>query len=108
MKNKAWIIPVLGVLILLFFLVSPPIAPLTKLGMKVVGIFLFTVIWWVSVGVGYPSIKRFIASMAPQKTLRCPHFRPTQSPALSLFIGSIERNVEPNSIGSFVQRDSSH
>ncbi len=56
MKNKARIIPVLGVLILLFFLVSPPIVPLTRLGMKVVGIFLFTVIWWVSVGVGYPSI----------------------------------------------------
>jgi sodium-dependent dicarboxylate transporter 2/3/5 len=56
MKLKSVLFPVLGVLILLFFLLSPPLAPLTELGMKVVGIFLFTVIWWVSVGVGYPSI----------------------------------------------------
>lgn len=56
MKLKSWIAPLFGVLILVFFLGSNPIAPLTELGMKVVGIFLFTIIWWVTVGVGYPSI----------------------------------------------------
>ncbi len=56
MKLKSWIIPSIGVLLLLFFLFFPPIAPLTEMGMKVVGIFLFTIIWWVTVGVGYPSI----------------------------------------------------
>lgn len=56
MKFKSWITPLIGVFLFFFFLLYPPIAPLTELGMKVVGIFLFTVVWWVSVGVGYPSI----------------------------------------------------
>jgi sodium-dependent dicarboxylate transporter 2/3/5 len=56
MSNRSWIGALLGVLALILFLVIPPIAPLTELGMKTIGIFLFTIIWWVSVGVGYPSL----------------------------------------------------
>jgi hypothetical protein len=33
-------------LLLIIFLILPPFEPLTKLGMKVAGIFFFTVIWW--------------------------------------------------------------
>lgn len=44
MKFKSWILPLIGALILLFFLLAKPIDPLTKMGMKVVGIFLFTII----------------------------------------------------------------
>ena len=56
MRGRQWIGPGLGVVALLVFLLPPPFAPLTPLGMKVVGIFLFTIIWWVTVGTGYPSI----------------------------------------------------
>ncbi len=41
---------------LLVFLLLPPLEPLTAVGMKVVGIFLFTIIWWATMGIGYPSI----------------------------------------------------
>lgn len=50
-----WFGPALGFIILLAFCVMPPVEPLTPLGMKAVGVFLFTVIWWVTVNVGYPS-----------------------------------------------------
>jgi di/tricarboxylate transporter len=50
MSTRSWIGALLGVLALILFLVIPPIAPLTELGMKTIGIFLFTIIWWVSVG----------------------------------------------------------
>ena len=56
MKLKSWIGPVLGLAALLVFLLIPPIEPLTEKGMKVVGIFLFTIVWWTTVGVGYPSL----------------------------------------------------
>ena len=56
MKNKWWIGPGLGMVILFFFLLRPPLEPLTDLGMKGVGIFLFTIIWWATVGIGYPSL----------------------------------------------------
>ena len=44
-----------GVVILLAFVLLPPIGALTPLGMKVFGIFLFTTIWWATLGIGYPS-----------------------------------------------------
>jgi sodium-dependent dicarboxylate transporter 2/3/5 len=56
MNLKSWIAPGLGIILLLVFLLIPPIEPLTTKGMKVVGIFLFTIIWWSTVSVGYPSI----------------------------------------------------
>ena len=56
MKSKWWIAHGLMVAVLAIFLLIPPIEPLTPLGMKVVGIFLFTIIGWVFVGIGYPSI----------------------------------------------------
>ncbi len=56
METRRWIGPGLGVVILLVFLLLPPLEPLTPFGMKVTGVFLFTAIWWISVGVGYPSI----------------------------------------------------
>ncbi len=56
MTIRRWIGPGLGVVALLVFLLLPPLEPLTSLGMKVVGVFLFTIIWWVTVGTGYPSI----------------------------------------------------
>lgn len=56
MRGKRWIGPGLGVAVLLVFLLLPPLEPLTAVGMKVVGIFLFTIIWWATMGIGYPSI----------------------------------------------------
>ncbi len=44
------------VAVLLVFMLLPPLEPMTPLGMKVVGIFLFTVIGWVFLGIGYPSM----------------------------------------------------
>ncbi len=51
-----WIAPLTGFLLLLLFSFLPPLEPLTPKGMKAVGVFLFTLTWWVSVGVGYPSL----------------------------------------------------
>ena len=56
MRGSRWIGPGLGVVALSIFLLLPPLEPLTPLGMKVVGIFLFTIIWWATVGIGYPSL----------------------------------------------------
>jgi sodium-dependent dicarboxylate transporter 2/3/5 len=56
MKRGEWIGALLGVILLAIFLLLPPIEPLTPMGMKVVGIFLFTVIWWATIGIGYPSL----------------------------------------------------
>ena len=56
MKNKWWIGPAIGTILLLVFLLLPPIEPLTPLGMKTIGIFLFTAVWWATVGIGYPSV----------------------------------------------------
>jgi sodium-dependent dicarboxylate transporter 2/3/5 len=56
MKGSRWIGPAAGVAILLFFLLMPPLEPLTAAGMKTAGIFLFTIIWWATVGIGYPSL----------------------------------------------------
>lgn len=42
--------------VLSVFLLLPPLETLTSMGMKVVGIFLFTIIGWVFVGIGYPSL----------------------------------------------------
>ena len=56
MSGKSWIGPGLGTFLLLVFLLLPPIEPLTPMGMKGVGIFLFTITWWATVGIGYPSV----------------------------------------------------
>ena len=56
MKGKRWIGPGLGVAVLAVFLLIPPLEPLTPLGMKVVGVSLFTIIGWVFVGIGYTSL----------------------------------------------------
>ena len=56
MKSKLYTWPVFGIMILLIFLLLPPIKPLTPIGMKVVGIFLFTIIWWATASIGYTSI----------------------------------------------------
>lgn len=47
--------PLLATAALVVFGLVPAVAPLTPLGMKAVGVFLATVILWVSVGTGYPS-----------------------------------------------------
>ncbi len=56
MRNRWWLIPGLMVIVLSVFMLLPPLEPLTPLGMKVIGIFLFTVIGWVFLGIGYPSL----------------------------------------------------
>ncbi|MFC2045047.1 SLC13 family permease, partial [Chloroflexota bacterium] len=43
-------------LLLAIFLIIPPPAPLTPVGMKVIGIFLFIITMWIFVGIGYPSL----------------------------------------------------
>lgn len=56
LRGSRWIGPLLGIIVLVVFLLLPPIDPLTKTGMKVIGVFLFTVIWWVTIGIGFPSL----------------------------------------------------
>ena len=56
MRGSQWIGPGIGLVLLLVFLLLPPIEPLTPVGMKVVGIFLATIIWWGTIGIHYPSI----------------------------------------------------
>lgn len=56
MNLRRWLGPGLGIVILIVFLISPPIEPLTPLGMKASGVLLFTIVWWITVGVGYPSL----------------------------------------------------
>ena len=56
MRDKQWIGPGIGVVVLFAFLLLPPLKPLTAVGMKTIGIFLFTVVLWATVGIGYPSI----------------------------------------------------
>ena len=48
---------VIGLLIWIFFaFVCPCPDPLTKEGIRVVGVFLMTVYWWTVMGVGWPSV----------------------------------------------------
>jgi sodium-dependent dicarboxylate transporter 2/3/5 len=55
-RGKAWVLPGLGVLLFLLFLFLPPVEPLTPIGMKAIGVFIFTIIWWSTVGMGISSI----------------------------------------------------
>ena len=43
-EGRWWIIPGLMVIVLSVFLLLPPLEPLTAVGMKVLGILLFTII----------------------------------------------------------------
>jgi sodium-dependent dicarboxylate transporter 2/3/5 len=56
MRNGRWIGLGMGLAMLFVFLLLPPFEPLTALGMKTLGIFLATIIWWATVGIDYPSI----------------------------------------------------
>ena len=56
MRSKSWIALVLMVAVLTTFLLLPPVEPLTTVGMRAIGIFLFTVIGWMTIGTGYPSL----------------------------------------------------
>ena len=44
MKGTQWTGGILGTVVLVVFLLLPPFEPVTELGMKVLGIFLFTVL----------------------------------------------------------------
>lgn len=54
MTRAGWIGFVLGILALALFFALPPIAPITADGMKIVGIVLFTIIWWATTPVPMP------------------------------------------------------
>ncbi len=54
MSNK-WIAPLVAFLLLAVCVLAPPIAPITSLGMKVIGIFGFTMIMWLFEGLGHSS-----------------------------------------------------
>ncbi|MFC1932098.1 SLC13 family permease [Chloroflexota bacterium] len=56
MKGTWWLAPAVATGILCTFLLLPPIGSVTTVGMKIAGIFLFTVILWVFVGISYPSL----------------------------------------------------
>ncbi len=56
MTSKRWIGSASGLFLLFLFLILSPIKPITPLGMKVVGIFLFTIIWWATASRGYTSV----------------------------------------------------
>ncbi len=55
MKGIQWLGACLGVILLAVFLLLPPFEPLTEVGMKIVGVFLLTVFWWIFVDVGFSS-----------------------------------------------------
>ena len=55
MTKSRFLGPLLGVLIMSAFFLSSPLGSLTPAGMRGVGIFVFTIILWVTEGVGYPS-----------------------------------------------------
>ncbi|MFC2016769.1 SLC13 family permease, partial [Chloroflexota bacterium] len=55
MRGTQWIGAGLGIAALVVFLLLPPFEPLTQLGMKTVGVFLFTVLWWVFIDTGFSS-----------------------------------------------------
>lgn len=56
MKSRSIISLAAAALVLLFFSLSKPISPITPMGMRVVGIFISTMILWLFEGIGYPSI----------------------------------------------------
>lgn len=56
MRVRSWIAPIIGVILLVVFCIIPPVAPLTVIGMRAIGIFIFTIIWWATVSIGYPSM----------------------------------------------------
>lgn len=56
MTPGRWIGSITGLAVLIAFLLMPPFASLTGVGMKTTGIFLSTIIWWATVGTDYPSI----------------------------------------------------
>ncbi len=55
MRGTQWIGAGLGAIILMVFLLLPPLGPLTELGMKTVGVFLCTVFWWIFVDIAFSS-----------------------------------------------------
>ena len=55
MRPFQWIGAGLGIAILIVFLLLPPLAPLTLLGMRTVGVFLCTICFWVAVDTGFSS-----------------------------------------------------
>ncbi|MFH0768917.1 MAG: SLC13 family permease [Chloroflexota bacterium] len=55
MKGIQWVGAGLGTAILIVFLLLPPLAPLTELGMKTVGVFLCTIFWWIFVDTAFSS-----------------------------------------------------
>jgi sodium-dependent dicarboxylate transporter 2/3/5 len=56
MRFKSYFAPGLMSAVLVVFLLLPPFEPLTAVGMRAVGVFLFTVIGWMTIGTGYPSL----------------------------------------------------
>ncbi|MBS7652268.1 MAG: SLC13 family permease [Candidatus Bathyarchaeia archaeon] len=72
MRDRQLIGFVIGVVALLVLLLLPPKEPLTPLGMRTLGLFLSTIIWWVTVGLDYPSfmcmaLLTLIGIMPPQE-----------------------------------------
>ncbi len=56
MKGIQWMGVGLGIAFLVIFLLLPPFGLVTELGMKTIGLFLFTVFMWVFVDTGFSSI----------------------------------------------------
>ena len=56
MRRFQWIGAGLGIAILIVFLLLPPLAPLTSLGMRTVGVFLCTICFWVAVDTAFSSL----------------------------------------------------
>ena len=54
-KEKIHLLIGLAIYVVFAFLV-PPVEPLTKEGVRVLGVFLMTVYWWTTLSVGWPSV----------------------------------------------------
>jgi solute carrier family 13 (sodium-dependent dicarboxylate transporter), member 2/3/5 len=56
MSRFQWIGAGLGIALLIIFMVLPPMAPLTSLGMKTIGVFLSTICFWVVIDTAFSSL----------------------------------------------------
>ena len=58
---KYWIYTIIGLLFMFGFGMLPPIAPLTSVGMKVLGIFISVLFLWSTVGLAWPALMGIVA-----------------------------------------------
>lgn len=61
MKRYQWVITVFSILLMLFSRFLPPVMGLSSVGMSVLGIFVGTILLWLTVSVSWPCVLCIIA-----------------------------------------------